>query len=240
MVGERGNKLWEHSLTVRYHVRRMLRVAIHTRQQLTTEGFANLGVLPVGTRSLPALGLERGSYPAKWETVRCDAPGGILVADIDRTGTGRWILILTRKHPYYYGSQSCLLRFSFTHNGKTLPYKLDDPITFRIAGPVKLVPDSVFFGLADPQEVLKQRVTLWVKAPRRGQPFRISSVRAGDRAHLNARVLRGGQAVGLSLHTTGLSGRVAGHIIITVSSMGRNYRFRVDYLAYVLGKEGEK
>ena len=241
LIGKRGSKPWHYTMQVSYHVRRMVRVAFGGHKQLTTEGFADLGTLLPSARRLPPVNLVRGTYPAEWEELRCKVPGGILTAGIKRLSTSHWRISLMRKRPYYYGSQSCMLRFFFIHKGKTLSYRLYDPVTFRIEGPVDLTPSSIFFGLADAGKELHKRIKIWVGAPKKGQIFRISSVITSGTAHyLRTRVSHNGQSVLLSLQAKELTGRVTGHIIIIVSSPGKKYRFREDYLAYVSGQKEMK
>lgn len=234
LIGKCGKEHWHRTLVVSYYVHRMLRIAAGGREQLTTEGFIRLGTLPSSTRALPPLTILRGGYPEKWERLQCDAIDGILTARLDKLSASHWGLVLARRHPFYYGSQSCMLRFSFIRGGRALRYRLYDPVTFRVVGPAELVPDSVFFGEARAGKVLAERVGLWVASKRNGRAYRITAAAASDPVHLRTRITPGGRAVRLSLNTADLAGRVQGHVVITVSRAGKTYRFREDYLGYVM------
>lgn len=203
--------------------------------------YVNLG--SVDESALPrwiTLLIRRGANPTPWDQLRCTVLGRSIKAHLGQPHGGAYLLRLHLARTTSLGIRSCKLHFTFFDHGKGLKYHVDRPMVFRIVGPVDLSPDSIFFGSADTGKVLDQQIVLWVGAPKTEQTFRINSAKVGDTAHLKTQISRNGQAVLFSLHTAGLAGRVAGHIIIIVSGVGKIYRFREDYLAYIIVKHEAK
>lgn len=239
LEGARGGAPWRKLLLIKYRVRRMLRVFVGGKGPMGSQGYLRMGRVGVAARRLPKMTLVRGGYPAQWNRVKCRILSGILSAKLARTSRGRWALSLARTKPLYLGSQSCVLRLSFFDRGKELPYHLLDPITFNTAGPVDMVPGSLFFGVVGPGQLPAQQAQLWVGTPCKKCVYRITAVSPTGPANATARIVDRGQAVRLTLHTAGLAGRVEGHVVVVVSGSGKTYRFREDYLGYVLHRTAQ-
>lgn len=236
LAGRRGGKPWHKILLVRYRVRRMLRVALRGVETLESQEYLDLGTLRPRFPALPALSLARGGFPAKWDRLECLASGKRLATRVRRSAPNCWLLKLSRTRPFYLGSQSCVLRFSFFRGGRKLAYRLHVPVDFRVNGPVDLVPHSLFFGLVAPGRVAKAKLRIWTGDSPKAEHWRITAALSSDPASVKATVAKGGMAVIVIGPTAAPPGRFAGSVRVDVSDGIRHFRFLEDYLGYSAGK----
>jgi len=240
LYGKAGSRSTLLKYVVRYSVHRMIRVTglnIASNQPY----YLNFGAISGGAVPAPfRLAIKRGGYPARWNTLKCFTNGAGIVASLKKSGRDNWLLSLHPKNLTVLGSQSYTLRFLFYENGKELRYHFSEPVNFKVRGPVEIEPDSVFFGAVPYGSTVVKHLQLVTSATGQVGKGRILSARSTDPGHATVGVTDGGTGLRVAFHAIGTQGRSTGRFLVTARYGGSQYQFRVDYLAYVLGREGKK
>ncbi|MDA8376997.1 MAG: DUF1573 domain-containing protein [Planctomycetia bacterium] len=240
LYGKAGSQPTVLKYVVRYSVHRMIRVTglnIASNQPY----YLNFGAISGGATPIPFhLAIKRGGYPGRWSSLRCSANAAELATKLKQKGKNTWFLSVVPKNLAILGSQSYMLKFSFYHKGKELRYHFSEPIDFNVRGPVAIEPDSIFFGAVPYGSTVIKNLQLVTSATGRMGKGRILSATSTDPGHAAVAVTGGGKGLRATFHAVGTQGRSTGRFLITARYGGSQYQFRVDYLAYVLGKGGKK
>ena len=224
-----------------FSVHRMIRISGPGGGSPDLSYYLNLGTISAGAKPAPfRLLIRRGGYPGHWDTLGCSANSARIAAGLKQSGRNNWRLSLLPKNLTILGSQSYLLRFSFHHKGKELPYHYSVPVSFKVRGPMELAPDSVFFGAVPYGSTLVKRLRLVTSEEGQAGKGRIVSARSAGPGHAVVSVTDDGAGLRAAFHAIGTPGRATGRFLVTAEYRGEKYDFRVDYLAYVVGNQGAK
>ena len=240
LYGTMGSASADRRYVVTYSVHRMIRVT-GWRATLGEAYYLDLGSILVGSMLIPfQVTITRGSYPVRWDTLRCSTNTKYMATRLVRNGKRRWLLSVVPKDLTMLGSQSYVVRFSFYCGNRELNYHLSLPVNFTVRGPVAIEPDSIFFGAVPYDSTVIKNLQLVTSTTGQIGKGRILSATSTDPGHAAVAVTGGGKGLRATFHAVGTQGRSTGRFLITARYGGSQYQFRVDYLAYVLGKGGKK
>lgn len=240
LYGKAGSQPTVLKYVVRYSVRRMIRV---TGLNIASDQpyYLNFGAISGGAMPAPfRLAIKRGGYPGRWSSLRCSANAVELATRLKRKGRNTWSLSVVPRNLAILGSQSYMLKFSFYYKGKELRYHFSEPIDFNVRGPVAIEPDSIFFGAVPYDSTVIKNLQLVTSATGQVGKGRILSATSTDPGHAVVAVTDGGKGLRVAFCAVGTQGRSTGRFLVTARYGGSQYQFRVDYLAYVLRREGKK
>ena len=240
LTGIAGSAVIVRRYLIRYTVRRPIRI-VGAKDTNGEPYYLDLGKLSLGSKPRPfRVFVRRGTYPARWDSLRCAADNPVLGASVKKIGLDSWALSLAPRGLTILGSQSYQLRFSFYRGGKELPFHYSQPVNFKVEGPVELEPDSVFFGPVPYGSTMVRRLRLVTSATGRSGSGRIVSAKSPIPGGAAISVNAGGTGLRAAFHAAAGVGQITGRYLITAEYGGSFYRFRVDYLAYVTGKPEAK
>ena len=187
------------------------------------------------TRSLPPVAVTRGVLPMAWTRVTCSTDDPGLRAQLQPAGKDRWLLYLSYKPNKYLGDVASHVIFTFLERGKPLKYRMYKTAKVNIRGPIYLSEPTLLIGSVKQGESLRSRISILHTNPAAKGPIKILGITYSNPTEFSAEI--SGTAARPVVETTYTAkkayGDDMGHITISTGYKGKNYAFRVAYLAFV-------
>ncbi len=200
-------------------------------------GTLSFGRMPLGAppKTLPPLELTRGKLAMAWTRVTCSTDDPGLHASLRPTGAGRWRLEASYQPKRYLGEVVSHIVFTFWNHGIPLKYHMYRAIRVRVQGPVVISQPALLIGTVRPAATHETQLVLLPRNPASKAPIRLLHIAATSPSEFSFKpggtAVRRDVEVGFTAKKT--PGDDSGLIKILVRYRGRNYAFRVPYLAFV-------
>lgn len=196
-----------------------------------------LGVVDMGQQPavLPPLAISRGILPMRWNHLTCRSDDRGLQAKLRRVGKSRWLLYVSYKPIKFLGHVVSHVVFTFWNNDKARSYQMFLPAKVDVRGPLYLSTYAVLLGPVRSGAQTTSRISILPANAAEKLPIKVLGIKYSNPHGFSDRVTGTPERpVVTTFYTAGRhSGDVTGQMTISVGYAGRDYAFRVAYLAIV-------
>jgi hypothetical protein len=177
--------------------------------------------------------INRGSHPLRWDALRCQSEDADITASAAPIGDGKWRVEIQLHGQEWLGSLLRHVDFLFYDHGRRTDYILRKPVVARITGPVTATPHTLYLGPMSGGRTLEKVITVQSVDRDAKDAVEVVAAEASDPGFAACTVGQERNRVKILFRTANKSGRLSGHIIVTVKLDETTYRIRIEYLAIV-------